>query len=124
MLLLKYIIVVTTAILSASAQTTSSSAKASTTKSLGKTSSLSRTSVAPTQTGTKSPSAPQPTGSPSAKKETRKLSEDVELALLKDVREKMTFLPYMAEERVFVAQQRQETLNVYAHVEEKSKTTA
>ncbi|KAI9102863.1 hypothetical protein DFS34DRAFT_413411 [Phlyctochytrium arcticum] len=120
MLLLKSIIGVTV-LLSASAQTTSPSSRASTTKSLGKTSSPSTTSVAQTQTGTNSPSAPQPTGSPSKPQETRQLSEDFELALLKDVREKMTFLPYTPEERVFVAQQRQETLNVYTHVEEKLK---
>ncbi|KAI9102853.1 hypothetical protein DFS34DRAFT_674556 [Phlyctochytrium arcticum] len=120
MLLMKSIIALT-AILSASAQTTSPSSGVSTTRSLSNTSSPSTTSVAQTQTGTNSPSAPQPTGSPSKPKETRKLGEDFELALLKDVREKMTFLPYTAEERVFVAQQRQETLNVFAHVDEKLK---
>ncbi|KAI9102852.1 ClpP/crotonase-like domain-containing protein [Phlyctochytrium arcticum] len=108
MLLLRYIIAVT-AILSASAQTTFPSSRVSTTKSLGKTSSPSTTSVAH---GSNAPSAPQPTGSPNNPKETRKLGENFELALLKDVRENMTFLPYTPEERVFVAQQRQETLNI------------
>ncbi|KAI9099518.1 hypothetical protein DFS34DRAFT_593163 [Phlyctochytrium arcticum] len=114
MLLLKSIIAVT-AILSASAQTTSSSS------SLAKTASPSTTSVAQTRTSANAPPAPQPTGSPSEKRATRKLSEDFELGLLKDMREKMTFLPYTPEERVFVAQQRQETLNVYSNIEEKIK---
>ncbi|KAI9102865.1 hypothetical protein DFS34DRAFT_692350 [Phlyctochytrium arcticum] len=135
MLLLKSIIAIT-AILSASAHTTSpipslaaptirplvkTPLAASTTPSLGKTSSPSSTSGAQTQTGTKCPSAPQGTGPSSKKRETRKLSEDSEIGLLKDVRGKMTFLPYTAKERVFVAQQRQATLNVYANVEEKLK---
>ncbi|KAI9104447.1 hypothetical protein DFS34DRAFT_690740 [Phlyctochytrium arcticum] len=118
MLLLKYIIAAT-AILSASAQTTSSSSGVSISRSLGKTSSPSTTSVAQTQPGTRATSEPEPTGPPSEKRVTRKLSED--FALLKDTREKMTFLPYTPEERVFVAQQRQEILNIYANVEEKLK---
>ncbi|KAI9102864.1 hypothetical protein DFS34DRAFT_711968 [Phlyctochytrium arcticum] len=120
MLLLKYIIAVT-AMLSAAAQTTSPSSRVSTTRLLGNTSSPSTTSAAQTRIPTGAPSAPQPTFFPSEKPASRKLSEDFELGLLKDVREKMTFLPYTAEERVFVAQQRQETLNIYANIEEKLK---
>ncbi|KAI9104574.1 hypothetical protein DFS34DRAFT_645272 [Phlyctochytrium arcticum] len=121
MLLLKSIIAVT-AILSASAQTTSSSSRVSTTLSLGKTSSSpSTTLVAQTRILTSAPSAPEPTGPPSEKRATPKLSEVFQLGLLKDVREKMTFLPYTPEERVFVAQQRQEILTVYANMEEKLK---
>ncbi|KAI9090855.1 hypothetical protein DFS34DRAFT_342832 [Phlyctochytrium arcticum] len=135
MLLLKFIIAVT-AILSASAQTTSplpsspapticrlrkTSSSAPTTRPPSKTSSPRTTSVAPAPAPKSQTVAPAPTGQPNKKITTRKLSEDVELGLLKDVREKMTFLPYTPQERVFVAQQRQETLNIYANVEEKLK---
>ncbi|KAI9095177.1 hypothetical protein DFS34DRAFT_695811 [Phlyctochytrium arcticum] len=96
-------------------------APAPTIRPLGKTSSPSKTSAEPAPTPKSSTAAPAATSQPNEKRATRKLSEDFELGLLKDSREKMTFLPYTPEERVFVAQQRQEILNIYANIEEKLK---